>query len=447
MPCAFAHEPNLEDTGLTAVSCKWVYPSPGNTPIDGMTKSEGSTSVFHPGSQLCSVLSTKHPSLEIQLPCLFIRTYSCYESPILEDRKVASRAAMTTAILERLSTLSVSGQHLRRLPKILEDGLPKMPGTVPESDVPQLFREPYIHAGYRPTGHEWRYYFLSLFQKHNEVVNVWTHLLAALAVLLRFWAFVEAEGLPWTTAHALPLLLYVLSSITYLTFSLLAHLLQSKSELSHYTFYFVDYVGVSIYQYGSALVHFFYSSDQAWYERFWLFFLPAAAFCGWLSCAGCCYAKYRYRRPYPVMRKVCQVVPAGLAFILDISPVAHRVVLCHLSGCQEQAVWYHSLQIVFFLVSAYFFSCPVPEKYFPGSCDIVGHGHQIFHAFLSVCTLSQLEAILLDYKGRQEIFLQRHSPLSVYTACLSFFVLVACSAATAALLRQKIKARLTKKDS
>lgn len=332
---------------------------------------------------------------------------------------------MTTAILERLSTLSVSGQQLRRLPKILEEGLPKMPCTVPETDVPQLFREPYIHAGYRPTGHEWRYYFFSLFQKHNEVVNVWTHLLAALAVLLRFWAFAEAGALQWASPHTLPLLLFILSSITYLTCSLLAHLLQSKSELSHYTFYFVDYVGVSVYQYGSALAHFFYSSDQAWYERFWLFFLPAAAFCGWLSCAGCCYAKYRYRRPYPVMRKICQVVPAGLAFILDISPVAHRVALCHLAGCQEQAAWYHTLQILFFLVSAYFFSCPVPEKYFPGSCDIVGHGHQIFHAFLSICTLSQLEAILLDYQGRHEIFLQRHGP-PVRLHCLPLLFLFSC---------------------
>lgn len=85
--------------------------------------------------------------------------------------------------------------------------------------MPQLFREPYIHAGYRPTGHEWRYYFFSLFQKHNEVVNVWTHLLAALAVLLRFWAFVEAEGLRGPdTAYALPLLVCVLSSIRTLTF-------------------------------------------------------------------------------------------------------------------------------------------------------------------------------------------------------------------------------------
>lgn len=77
----------------------------------------------------------------------------------------------------------------------------------------------------------------------------------------------------------------------------------------------------------------------------------------------------------------------------------------------------------------------------------MGHGHQIFHAFLSICTLSQLEAILLDYQGRHEIFLQRHGPLSVYGACLSFFFLAACSAATASLLRHKVKDRLIKKDS
>uniref|UniRef100_A0A670YAK6 EF-hand domain containing 1 n=1 Tax=Pseudonaja textilis TaxID=8673 RepID=A0A670YAK6_PSETE len=58
---------------------------------------------------------------------------------------------MMTAILERISTLSISGQQLRRLPQFLEEGFPKMPCTVKECDVPQLFREPYIQAGYRPT--------------------------------------------------------------------------------------------------------------------------------------------------------------------------------------------------------------------------------------------------------------------------------------------------------
>ncbi|XP_075454700.1 membrane progestin receptor beta-like [Ascaphus truei] len=352
---------------------------------------------------------------------------------------------MTTAILECISTLSISAQQIRHLPKLLEDGLPKMPSTVKDSDVPRLFREPYIQTGYRPTDQDWRYYFLSLFQKHNESINVWTHLLVALVVLLRFRSFAEAESLSWESI-SWPLYIYVLASITYLTCSLLAHLLQSKSELAHYTFYFMDYVGVSTYQYGSALAHYYYSSNQAWHDKAWPFFLPGAAFLGWMSCVGCCYAKYRYQRPYPVMRKVCQVVPAGLAYMLDVSPIIHRIITCHMEGCTDNAIWFHCLQIIFFVFGAYFFSCPVPEKYFPGACDIIGHGHQIFHVFLGLCTLSQLEAVFLDYKTRHEHFTARYSPAYTQLACASFFMLILCSAVTAMYLRRRIKRQLTGKD-
>ncbi|XP_069461846.1 membrane progestin receptor beta isoform X2 [Ambystoma mexicanum] len=353
---------------------------------------------------------------------------------------------MTTAILERISTLSISGQQLSRLPQLLEDGLPKMPSTVKDDDVPRLLREPYIATGYRPIDQEWRYYFLSLFQKHNEAVNVWTHLIAGFLVLLRFKIFLGTEG-PDLSYIAAPLFIFVLASLTYLTCSTLAHLLHSKSELTHYTFYFMDYVGVSAYQYGSALVHFYYSCDQYWYAKVELFFLPGAALLGWLSCVGCCFAKYRYQRPYPVYRKLCQVLPAALAYMLDISPIIHRFTVCQQVSCTEEALQYHVLQMVFFLIGAYFFSCPVPEKYFPGSCDIVGHGHQIFHVFLGLCTLAQLEAVLLDYNHRQEEFLPRHSKAATYLDCSLFFVLVMLSAATAFYLRCKIKKKLVHKDA
>nr|DBA25657.1 TPA: hypothetical protein GDO54_010021 [Pyxicephalus adspersus] len=323
---------------------------------------------------------------------------------------------MTTAILECISTLSISAQQLRRLPKLLEGGFLKMPSTVKDSDVPNLFREPYIQTGYRPIDQKWKYYFLSLFQKHNESVNVWTHLLVALAVLLRFRTFVETEGFSWDVL-SMPLVLYIIASLTYLICSILAHLLQSKSD-----------------------------SSQAWYDSAWYFFLPGAAFLGWMSCFGCCFAKYRYKRPYPVMRKICQVFPAGIAYILDISPVVQRILACHAEDCKDTAVWFHCLQIILFVMSSYFFSCPVPEKFFPGGCDIVGHGHQIFHVFLGLCTLCQLEAVLLDFKSRQELFTTRYSPELTQVSCVSFFALIMCSTITAAFLREKIKRKLAKKD-
>ncbi|XP_051868687.1 membrane progestin receptor beta-like [Pristis pectinata] len=342
------------------------------------------------------------------------------------------------SILQRFGAIAIYPQQ------ILEDVLPKVPSTVRESDVPKLFREPYIHSGYRPVEQDWKYYLLSLFQPHNEALNVWTHLLAALVLLTRFVVFLETAS-PFPTVYSLPLCCFVLACVIYLSCSVLAHLFQSKSELAHYSFYFLDYVGVGTYQYGSALAHYYYCTELDWLWVIQPFFLPLAALLGWLSCIGCCFSKIHFQRPYPIRRKVFQVVPAFLAYVLDISPIVHRITSCWATGCTDDAVWYHSLQILLFVVASGFFSCPVPEKYFPGSCDIVGHGHQIFHVFLALCTLAQLEAVLLDYRSRREVFTARGDEGTVYAACNLFMLLLMCSSCSALYLRGVIKRRLRKR--
>lgn len=80
-------------------------------------------------------------------------------------------------------------------------------------------------------------------------------------------------------------------------------------------------------------------------------FLPAAALLAWLSCTACCYAKLRFRRPYPLHRKLCQLIPMGVAYLLDISPVAHRLATHSWMG--SPALPLHFLQVV---PLTYFFS-------------------------------------------------------------------------------------------
>lgn len=72
--------------------------------------------------------------------------------------------------------------------------LPSLPPTVRDVDVPLLFRERFILSGYRPAGLSWRCYVLSLFQIHNETLNVWSHLLAAVCVVMRFTIFTVLQG-------------------------------------------------------------------------------------------------------------------------------------------------------------------------------------------------------------------------------------------------------------
>uniref|UniRef100_A0A3B4XQQ9 Progestin and adipoQ receptor family member 8 n=1 Tax=Seriola lalandi dorsalis TaxID=1841481 RepID=A0A3B4XQQ9_SERLL len=309
--------------------------------------------------------------------------------------------------------------------------LPSLPPTVRDVDVPPLFRERFILGGYRPVGLSWRSYVLSLFQIHNETLNVWSHLLAAGILGFRLQG-PEGQGFSLDVS-SLPLVLYVFSAVTYLSCSAVAHLLQSHSEHAHYSLFFLDYVGVAVYQYGCALALCLYSSD---------IFLPAAALLAWFSCATCCYAKLHFRRPYPLHRKLCQVVPMGVAYLLDISPVAHRLVTYSVLCSRPQMF----PSVVLFLLSAFFFSCPVPERFAPGRYDIVGHGHQLFHILLSLCTLVQQEALFRDFLWRRPALVREFGEERLLLACASFPCLTLCCTITALAMRRRAQTQLMKEQ-
>ncbi len=46
-------------------------------------------------------------------------------------------------------------------------------------EIPILFCEPFIINGYRPINKPYFYYVKSLFSKHNETINAWTHYLSS----------------------------------------------------------------------------------------------------------------------------------------------------------------------------------------------------------------------------------------------------------------------------
>lgn len=342
---------------------------------------------------------------------------------------------MATVVTEKLSQLFI---NVRQLPELLG---PLSPGTVSSAEVPPVFWKPYIHGGYRPVRQTWRYYFSTLFQQHNEAINVWSHLGPALVLLLRFqqlWQRVDFGQ----DEHARPLLIILAASITYLTFSSLAHLLQAKSEFWHYSFFFMDYVGVAVYQYGSALGHFYYAIEPSWHGHVQSFFLPLAAALAWLSCAGSCYAKFHFHPCCPLLGRLCQELPSGLAYLLDISPVVHRICT---SARPDPALLYHKCQVLFFLIGAFFFSHPYPEKWFPGKCHFFGQSHQIFHVFLVLCTLAQIEAVVLDYESRREIYSSLQGDLAHDFSAL-FLVTVTCSVLTAAYMARRVKNKLSLKE-
>ncbi|XP_034436097.1 membrane progestin receptor beta isoform X2 [Hippoglossus hippoglossus] len=350
---------------------------------------------------------------------------------------------MSGDILQRVRTLTLNMNYFAHLPRpwdIVPTSLQLPSPTVKASQVPSLFREPYILSGYRPVKQNWRCYLLSLFQRHNESLNVWTHLLAGPVLLIRWSANAGALGYTLDTA-SLPLCLFMVSCLTCLFCSATAHLLQSHSEHAHYLFFCIDYVGIAVYQYGCSLGHYFYASETTWREScVGQLFLPGAAFCAWLFCACCCFAKFRYRRPYPLQRKIYQVIPATLAYLLDISPVVHR--LLTVTWTQEYSQLFHAFQIASFMLAALFFSCPIPERFFPGHCDFGVQGHQIFHLFLALCTMFQLEALFQDYARRRDTLVEVFGERQLWWACVSFPALFLCCVLTAVITMKHVNEQL-----
>lgn len=337
---------------------------------------------------------------------------------------------MATIVLERIGRLFINLQQLQQVPQMLTEAAPSMPGTVRDTEVPRFFRERHIHTGYRPLHQSWRYYFFSLFQRHNETVNVWTHLLGALLVLMKVAQLSETVDFV-RDSHSWPLLILLVSSLTYMLFSAIAHLLAGKSELCHFSFFFLDYVGVAQYQYGSAVVHFYYAVEEDWFRCVQGIFMPAAVLLCCLSCLGCCFGKYQNHSFPPWVRKISQVVPSAIAYSWDTSPVFQRMfrwLLSQQDMSANHAMTFHCGQVAFFLLSAFFFTHPLPERLFPGRCDFLVQGHQIFHILLVLCTLSQIQASYLDYQDRQNLYTGFHGDGdAAFFVGLYVLTLVACA--------------------
>uniref|UniRef100_A0A8C6SNE5 Progestin and adipoQ receptor family member VII, b n=1 Tax=Neogobius melanostomus TaxID=47308 RepID=A0A8C6SNE5_9GOBI len=313
------------------------------------------------------------------------------------------------------------------------------------ADVPEVFRERYVLSGYRQTDHSWRYYFLTLFQRHNESINVWTHLLTALIILVKCQEISQTVDF-LRDPHAQPLFIILLTTFITLSFSALAHLLSAKSELSFFTFYFLDYFGVAVYQYGCAVAHYYYVIEEEWHSRVRGFYLPTAAFLSWLTCFGCCYGRYASLDMPKFANKLFQLVPCSLAYCLDTSPVVHRIYKCYQTGCSDPAVSYHFYILILFVVSAYFFSFPHPESLFTGRCDFIGQGHQIFHVLMAACALMQIAALRMDFSERRPLYERLHGDLA-HDAVALFIFTTCCSALTVFYVRKRVKASLcTKQD-
>jgi hypothetical protein len=170
--------------------------------------------------------------------------------------------------------------------------------TLDYKDVLMLYREPGILTGYRPAGKSFVYYITSIFQLHNETVNIWTHSIACFIFLYKLHHMIQSSNFD-TDCEALPLVGFSVCVIISTFLSALTHTFLSKSPLCHYMCLLMDYAGVGIYGLGKCILFFNISSPPDVFRNMNWIYLPYNVVLSWVVMCGCCIAKLFYRRPYP----------------------------------------------------------------------------------------------------------------------------------------------------
>jgi predicted membrane channel-forming protein YqfA (hemolysin III family) len=302
--------------------------------------------------------------------------------------------------------------HLRAQSAFISlQSMPKYPHTA--DDVPPLFIEPFILRGYRPIHKAWSFYWQSLFHKHNETINVWSHLIGILYMGYLFYYYnhrLDFLG----NSHSWPFAVSLCTAVIMFMSSALAHLLHSKSEKAHRTCFAIDYVGVSLHGFGSGFLHIYYSAPQWYYNRIeyeYVFVLLLLAIC---ACFLNCFAQYYFQRPYPPIKRVCQFLPCGILWVYSVIPLIVRVF--PLRYPLDPSAMCHIGQMLFFILGASLFAFDAPQRFCPGTLDFIGQGHQLFHLCIYFVTICQMHGVYWDYEASRTIIDQRTKPHLIFCA-------------------------------
>ncbi|CAG5122891.1 unnamed protein product [Candidula unifasciata] len=268
--------------------------------------------------------------------------------------------------------------------------------TLSRDEVPLLFHEPHVKTGFRPLHQPWSSYCLSIFQLHNEMMNTWTHLIALFMVLV--WTTVLwGEFQLITDPYMWPMAVGIVTMIILYISSTCAHCFQNRSELVHYTCFMIDYAGIGLYGFGSNMVHWWYCLHEDLLGSLsHQIAIPVGAVLGVLVCICCTISKTKYTRPYPFSRRIWQMSSVLSIYTWLQFPVLYKIWLYVHDNKWESSFQHHLQQMLWFTLGGFFFGSDIPQRFFPGWFDIIGHSHQIFHICILMTTYEQLNALYLD---------------------------------------------------
>uniref|UniRef100_A0A914X328 Uncharacterized protein n=2 Tax=Plectus sambesii TaxID=2011161 RepID=A0A914X328_9BILA len=259
---------------------------------------------------------------------------------------------------------------------------------LPADQVPDILKRKHIAGGYRPPHQSWSYYLKSVFLPHNEVVNVWTHLLPVFCFFYGYlWPELQIRPLN------LPLVGLFSGIIALMLGSTLAHLLHSRSKIDHIFWFLIDFVGIAFFGIGIGVQRYSCATHSLGFTLDYTFLPLHLAICLILqffsnSYLFVCHTDWA---PRLHLRIVSSLVLAVWLYV----PLYPRY---YASDQLEEDVGLlrHNRAGQWLLLAGLFMGANIPERWAPGKFDLFGYGHQLFHICVNMVAWNLCEAAKID---------------------------------------------------
>jgi len=263
--------------------------------------------------------------------------------------------------------------------------------------LPQWLQDnDFLHTGHRPQLKSFYLCFKSIFRIHTETVNIWTHLIGCLAFLGIAVYFLTRPSHEIKVQEKMMYTLYFMGAIICMGLSAAFHTLHCHSEVVGRLFSKLDYCGIAVLIMLSFVPWLYYG-----------FYCQLVSKVVYVSCVivltiASIVVSLSDRFSTPSYRPL----RAGVFITFGLSGAVPAFHYAYMEG------WFSEVALTglgwlllmgsLYISGALLYAFRVPERFFPGKCDIWFQSHQIFHVFV-------IAAAFVHYHGITKMAMYRIS--------------------------------------
>ncbi|CAJ2501477.1 Uu.00g043300.m01.CDS01 [Anthostomella pinea] len=255
-------------------------------------------------------------------------------------------------------------------------------------DLPAWRRDnAYLLSGYRRHSNSYLASLKSLFYLHNETVNIWTHVLGALAFpSIGIWlhGVVAPRYASASEVDVLVFACFFAGAVACLGMSATYHAVMNHSEGVAKWGNKLDYSGIVALIVGSYVPALYYALVCE--PRLLTVYLYGIFLLG-LGCGVVSWVE-KFRTPNWRVYRTSMFVGLGVSGVV---PICHGLVIYGYESLNEQmGLNWVLLEGFLYIFGAFLYAFRWPERSFPETFDIWGSSHQLFHVLILFAAASHL---------------------------------------------------------